>query len=211
MFSLTDGPTAVRSEMIRALAFSVADVEQCSGSRKETVRGGLAAVWNGRAGQVIVVVRFVERAAVDRYAWTEPIRSESDLEDAIQEGITCAENLGLQMDDNEFLSLGSEKKRERIRRWNQIRKAGHSGGAGRPAAQRPPSGKALPGAGPAALAPNSARPPSAAPAPKTKPAVAERPLGESGVVGRAVLGRVAVVRKTGAASREAIGRILASY
>ncbi len=201
MFSLTDGPTAVRSEMIRALAFSVADVEQCSASRKETVRGGLAAVWNGRAGQVIVVVRFVERAAVDRYAWTEPIRSESDLDYAIREGIACAENLGLQMDDTEFLSLPPEKQKERLRLWNQLRKPGRSGGSDKLASTGPPP-----------RSKQSTAPPKVALAPKSsKPAAGERSSAESSVAGRAVLGRVAVVRRKGSGSREAIGRILASY
>ncbi len=201
MFTLNDGPTAIRPEMTRALALSVADVEQSGGSRPETVRGGLAAVWNGRAGQVIVVVRFVERGVVDRYAWTERIRSESELDYAIREGIACAENLGLQMDDTEFLSLPPEKQKERIRLWNQLRKPGRSGVSDRLASTGPPS-RSKP----------SAAAPKVAPAPKrSKPAVGERSSAESSVASRAVLGRVAVVRRKGSGSREAIGRILASY
>ena len=192
MFSLAEGATAIRSGMVRALAFSIEDARQQSGSgRSESVRGGLAAVWNGRAGQVIVVVRFVERGTVERYAWTEAIRSEAALAEAIKAGISCAENLGLEIDDPEFLALGPADRKDRLRRWNALRKPGK----------------------PRAGAKRQARPVAAQSRPEPRPEIAER--GKAAPArGRTVLGRVAVVRKrTGEAggSREAIGRILASY
>jgi hypothetical protein len=204
MFSLAEGPTAIRPAMVRAMAFSLADVEQTSGHRRESVRGALAAVWNGRAGQVVVVVRFVERGDVERYAWTEPIRSESDLEEAIRAGISCAENLGLQMDDAEFGTLSAAEQKARMRRWNELRKGG------KPAKGEKPKKAAKPPTTPAKA--SEPRPKTPEPRPEV---AAQRPAESTDKASpRTVLGRVAVVRKRtgeGAGPREAIGRILASY
>ena len=59
MFAQGDGPTALRADLIRALAFSLQDVEVDMGRGPERARAGLAGVWNGRKGQVVILVRYI--------------------------------------------------------------------------------------------------------------------------------------------------------
>jgi hypothetical protein len=122
MFSKTDGPTALRADLVRALSFSHDRIERLSEGATVASLAALAAVWNGRKGHVALLVRDVEPAAIERYVGSAPILSESDLDAAVEEGLAFAESLGFSMDAPEFVLLSVEAREERIYRWNKLRK-----------------------------------------------------------------------------------------
>jgi hypothetical protein len=169
MFARGDGPTALRADLIRALSFSLQDTEVDLGGGPESARAALAAVWNGRKGQVIILVRFVGREAVDRYAYSEPLPSEEDVAQAVELALGFTDSLGLLMDGPEFQDLELHEQDARLRIWDELRTVA---APARPARARPvPSGPEQPQpSGPAR------EPQRSAPAPPTAPPAPSKPV-----------------------------------
>ena len=122
MFQESKGPTALRADIVRALAFSVNDVEVDGTSGAELSRAGLAAVWNGEHGYVAVLIRSLTRPVVRRFAFTNPLESLGELDLAIENGLGFAADLGFMMDAPVFSELPESQREERQKRWNWMRK-----------------------------------------------------------------------------------------
>jgi len=122
MFAKSDGPTALRADLVRALAFSEAKVERPGDAALVESVAALAAVWNGRKGYVALLVRDVEPPRIDRYVTEGAITSEQALEAATEEGIAFAESLGFQLDSPRFTELSEDAREARLHRWNKLRK-----------------------------------------------------------------------------------------
>ncbi len=122
MFVEAEGPTALRSEMIRALAFSVTDRQVETSNGIERCAAALAAVWNGQEGFVAVLLRSLDRPKVRRFVYPDPIRSLSEVHERLEEGVAFALSLGFELDRAEFRALGEEVQKTRLRRWNKLRK-----------------------------------------------------------------------------------------
>ena len=122
MFSKTDGPTALRADLLRALAFSAEPIERLVAGRSVGSVAALAGVWNGKKGHVAVLIRDVEPAAIERYVSDAPITTEAMLDAVVEEGVAFAESLGFSLDAPDFLGLSSEQREARLLRWNKLRK-----------------------------------------------------------------------------------------
>lgn len=238
MFSKTDGPTALRADLLRALAFSAEPIERDAGGRSVTSMAALAGVWNGKKGHVAVLIRDLEPAAIERYVSDSALLTESMLDAAIEEGIAFAESLGFSLDATEFASLGQDARDERLERWNKLRKVPKAA----PAPEQPSSSQSadLPVPRIAALeldlpelppvpkgyeiAPDDLSVPVPAPPldldldlAKLPPAPAQTaeapPSSQVQNAGSTVLGRISLLRRGGADGRrmELIARLLASY
>jgi hypothetical protein len=224
MFSKTDGPTALRADLVRALSFSHDRIEQIRDGAMVASLAALAAVWNGRKGHVALLVRDVEPAAVERYVGSNPILSESDLDAAVEEGLAYAESLGFSMDSPEFVMLSGEAREERIYRWNKLRKI-RPGASPASNGESSPSLPELESAELPSLVPSGYEieledlaVPSPPPAPEFEAELVERtPASDSGSRAQnqpsAVLGRISLVRKNGADARrlELLAKLLAFY
>lgn len=208
MFSKTDGPTALRADLVQALSFSHDRIERIAGEAKVSSLAALAGVWNGRKGHVALILRDIEPAAIERYVSSDAISSESELEAAVEEAIAFAEGLGFSMDAPEFLMLTASEREQRIYRWNKLRKVRSSATETPEAA--PPATTAEPDE------PESAQVPTGyeielqdvtAAAAQTE--ASARTMSSSG----AVIGKITLVRKAGSDVRrlELIARLLASY
>jgi len=180
MFVEKDGPTALRPELLRALSLSVEAIPVPSSTGLDRCCAALSGVWNGKRGYVAVLVRNLDVPEVRRFVNEEPIASESLLGSAVDAGLAFAESMGFTMDGHEFQGLGEAQQRERLGSWNEVRKT----------ARRPRYLGPLTRPGPAAPAPGAAA--SAPRAPEPRP-VEARDDGESG---KAVLGRLSIVRRT---------------
>jgi hypothetical protein len=122
MFSKTDGPTALRADLLRALAFSAQPIERTVGGRTVGSVAALAGVWNGKKGYVAVLIRDIEPPAIERYVSDNALLTESMLDAAVEEGIAFAESLGFSLDAPEFAGLSAEQRDARLGRWNKLRK-----------------------------------------------------------------------------------------
>ncbi len=122
MFVEVEGPTALRLEMIRALAFSVTDRQVETSNGIERCTAALAAVWNGQEGFVAVLLRSLDCPKVRRFVYPDPIRSLSEVHERLEEGVAFAQSLGFELDRAEFRALGEEAQKTRLRRWNKLRK-----------------------------------------------------------------------------------------
>jgi len=227
MFSKSDGATALRVDLVRALSFSQDRVERFSAGTTVSSLAALAGVWNGRKGHVALIVRDVEPAAIERYVGSEPILSEADLDSAVEEGLAFAESLGFSMDAPEFVMLSSELREERIYRWNKLRKIR--------SASRAASNEDSSPSVPELEAPEPAHVPTgyeieledlAVPSPSPAPEfegelISRTPSTDSASdaasraqnAPSAVLGKISLVRKNGADARrlELLARLLAFY
>ncbi len=123
MFAKSDGPTALRAELVRALAFSEGKVEQ-PGDGETLVESvaALAAVWNGRKGYVALLVRSVSPPKLDRWVSEAAITSPEALDAATDEAMAFAESLGFTMDERTFAQLAEAERGARMDRWNKLRK-----------------------------------------------------------------------------------------
>ena len=227
MFSKTDGPTALRADLVRALSFSHDRIERRNAAATVSSLAALAAVWNGRKGHVALIVRDVEPAAIERYVSSVPIDSEADLDAVVEEGLAFAESLGFSMDAPEFEILSAEEREARVYRWNKLRKV-------RQALSVAPGEESSPSIAGLDVAELPQVPtgyeieledlavPSPPPAPDFEgELIARAQNGDAGLepVSRlqnapsAVLGRVSLVRKSGADARrlELLAKLLASY
>ena len=122
MFKEADGPTALRADLVRALCFSmdVVEIEGPKGSGRFCA--GIGAVWNGNKGYVAVLLRHVSKPVVRRLMADQPFATVQDLDAGVDEGIAFVEAMGFTMDHPEFESLGSDRQKGRLRCWNDIRK-----------------------------------------------------------------------------------------
>jgi hypothetical protein len=184
MFLEVDGPTALRPEMVRALAFSTGEARVETSDGQERCVAAVAAVWNGQRGYVAVLLRFLDKPLVRRFTFSDAIRALEEMSIPLEEGMGFAASLGFIMDGTEFMSLDPAQKRARLKRWNQLRKPLPSPMYERRAQEAAPNEPegSTPDAGPQA---------GAAPA---RPSAGEgaRP---------AVLGRISLVRQGGAGER----------
>ena len=138
MLAKADGPTALRAELIRALAFSEGKVERSGSAEPVDSVAALAAVWNGRKGYVALLVRDVDPARIERWVTENTITSEEALAAATEEAIGFAESLGFAMDNPEFAKLSDFERDQRMHRWNKLRKVR------KPAAAPEPEGASAP-------------------------------------------------------------------
>jgi hypothetical protein len=228
MFAKAEGPTALRAELVRALAFSEAKVERPGGDAPIEAVAALAAVWNGRKGYVALLVRDVEPPRIDRYVTEGAITSPEALDAATEEGIAFAESLGFVLDSPAFGALGADAREARLHRWNKLRKVR------KPTA---PVARSLEDSGELAI-PDVPLPPGleispdelSVPAPTPIPDLAEIEMTADDIVPpptdpeadtsllqpgarSAVLGRISLVRKGGADARrqEQLARLLAYF
>jgi hypothetical protein len=206
MFSRTDGPTALRPDLVRALSFSIQELtlETEEGPRRALC--GLAGVWNDSKGVVVLIVRHLSPPTTIRYAFAEPVNSEAELEQAIDSGIGYAESLGFLMDAPDFLELPEQSQQERLRVWNELRKVRRSGSRPEPDHAAALRAMAAEGSEPSLPAPVSAPSPGAPSGPaapaRTQPDLSWVPsLDVSSLDDRAVLGRIPLVQREGAEPR----------
>jgi hypothetical protein len=129
MFAKSDGPTALRAELVRALAFSEAKIVQPGDDAIVESVAALAAVWNGRKGYVALLVRAVEPASLERYVTENSITSAEALAVVTEEAMAFAESLGFAMDEPSFAELSEVERDARMQRWNKLRKVRKPGAA----------------------------------------------------------------------------------
>jgi hypothetical protein len=122
MFAKSDGPTALRSELVRALAFSEGKAAQAGDDELVESVAALAAVWNGRKGYVALLVRAVMPPTLERYVTENAITSPEALAVMTEEAIAFAESLGFSMDASVFVELSEMERDVRMQRWNKLRK-----------------------------------------------------------------------------------------
>ncbi len=182
MFSETDGPTALRRDRVQALALSLAAVELDGPQGPESCCAGMSAVWSGQKGHVAVLIRALEPPRLRRFVYSAPLLSLEDLFGAVEEALAFIESHGFCMDAPEFAQLDEAAQLERLAEWDNLRKL-----------QRTPRVAA-----------------EAQAAQMDAPAVrAEPPASEAADVdSRAVLGRVAVVKREGT---DPLARLLAQF
>jgi hypothetical protein len=210
MFSQMDGPTALRPDFVRALAFSLDEVEISTSVGMRLAGAAIAAVWNGHKGFVAVIVRHAEPARVDRYVHAEPAASEADLDAQTEAALAFAETLGFAMDSPEFAGLDAGERDRRLARWNLMRKV-------RPLPAPPPQETSL--AASAQDAPSAEPSAPAGLVGDIDPAAAARSVsgfdsasGDLGLSSRNVLGRIALVRLEGDPRKlEPLARLLSFF
>jgi hypothetical protein len=185
MFSRSDGPTALRADLVRALAFSVqqCELETPQGANEPAV-AALAGVWNGRKGFVALVLYRIPSQNVERYVFADAIDSDDALSHAVEEGLAFAESFGFGMDAPEFLGLDLEQQEKRLRLWDKLRKP-RPGIAPQPEPRTPDPAKQHAGDIDPEAAPTPG--PVAEPRAQAEPVAADQ--------GRAVLGRIELVRR----------------
>jgi hypothetical protein len=229
MFAKSDGPTALRAELVRALAFSEAKVARANDGELIESVAALAAVWNGRKGYVALLVRDIEPARIDRYVTEGAITSVEALGAATDEAIGFAESLGFMMDAPAFAELSEAERESRMQRWNKLRKLRKS--AAVPASLEDSGALALPELPPAPMpagldiAPDELSIPAPPPIPEIEMSEADvvvdgpaAPEADTSLMPAppqpsAVLGRISLVRRGGADARrlEQIARLLAFF
>ena len=183
MFSQTDGPTALRRERVHALSFSLAPVELKVAEGIELSCAGISAVWSGQKGHVAVLIRSLEPARLRRFVYSIPLLTLEDLMEAVDEALAFIEGHGFCMDAAEFVLLDETAQSERLEEWDNLRKL-----------QRMPRSAA-----------DFLREKAEREAARAAAAAA----GEGADVdSRAVLGRVAVVRREGT---DPLARLLAQF
>lgn len=204
MFAQADGATALREDLVRALSLSIDVAEPHDWGRCCAALGG---VWNGRKGYVALLVRSIDRPALRRFAFTDPLDSPEEVAAAVDEGIAFAESMGFTMDRPEFAGLPARERSERLETWNRIRKVRRSLQHIPDAApaRGPERGSVVPD--PDFVARWDLEPSGAAPEGEPEP-----DRGRSKAKRRNVLGRLALVRRDrGAPRADAIGRLLAYF
>jgi hypothetical protein len=177
-FSEKAGATALHPELVYALAFSQETLSLESSG--VPTRAALVGVWNGERGLTVVILRQVEPPQVRRFQFDRDITSLEALDEAVVQAGAFAGEFGFHMDDPRYRDLTDELREERFQRWEAMRKVR------KPRARKSPFAEAGQPASSGSAAPTNFD-------------------GEST---RAILGRVALVRR---GSRKALARILGSY
>ena len=122
MFTREDGPTALRADLIHGLSFSARAEQIQTSDGPASAVAGLCAVWNGKSGFVALLIRFLDPPSVDRYVYSESLTSVEKLESITAKAQEFAASLGFRMDAPAFATLDEERRHERLRQWNRIRK-----------------------------------------------------------------------------------------
>jgi hypothetical protein len=231
MFSKSEGPTALRADLVRALSFSEAKVERDGVTDAVESVAALAAVWNGRKGYVAILVRDVEPPRVERYVTEAAITSAEALAAATEEAIAFAESLGFAMDAPAFADLSEAERESRMQRWNKLRKVRKSAADSAPATGGDTGELAIPEPPPVVapmpagldIGPDELSIPAPPPIPEIETSEADvvdspvSPEADTSLMaqpqGSAVLGRISLVRRGGADARrlEQIARLLAFF
>jgi len=230
MFSKSEGPTALRADLVRALAFSEAKLERDGESHAVESVAALAAVWNGRKGYVAILVRDVEPPRVERYVTEGAITSIEALTAATEEAIAFAESLGFAMDAPAFADLSQAERESRMQRWNKLRKVrkptadpapAAAGDSGELEIPEPPPSVPMPAG--LDIGPDELSIPAPPPIPEIEMSEADvvdspgNPDADTSLMaqpqGSAVLGRISLVRRGGADARrlEQVARLLAFF
>jgi len=144
MFVQSDGATALRREMVQALCISIGTTSFAIEQTPCEACAALSAVWNGRKGYVVLLVRALDPPQLQRFSYSQALLSEPSLRDAMEEGIAYAEGMGFSMDSDAFLELSVEQQVGRLEALNDVRKLARLPSA------FVESAAALPGAGEAA-------------------------------------------------------------
>jgi hypothetical protein len=128
-----------------------------------------------------VLIRGIEPARLRRFVYSAPLLTLEELGSAFEEALAFIESQGFSMDAPDFLELEVAAQSERLVEWDNLRKL-----------QRVPSIAAA----------------QAAPEPEPELAAQVEPQAAAAEDSRAVLGRVAVVRREGA---DPLARLLAQF
>jgi hypothetical protein len=143
MFALTDGPTALRSDLVRALSLSVGSIAVEVDGEPRRACAALSGVWNGRKGYVALLIRWLDDPQLQRYAWSEPLTSLEALSEAIEEALGFAEGMGFAMDPVDFSELAPEVQKHRMQAWDEVRKLDRFPSISEDTAPRPRGKKVL--------------------------------------------------------------------
>ena len=73
MFTVADGPTAVRAELVRALSLSLNAIEPEGADLDGRFCAALAAVWNGKKGTVALLLRHLDEPVLRRHVFSGPL------------------------------------------------------------------------------------------------------------------------------------------
>ena len=231
MFAKSEGPTALRADLVRALSFSEAKVAREGVTDAVESVAALAAVWNGRKGYVAILVRDMEPPRIERYVTEGAITTPEALAEATEEAIAFAESLGFAMDAPAFADLSEVERESRMQRWNKLRKlrkaaaeseaAPISGGDTAELAIPDPPAPAMPAG--LDIGPDELSIPAPPPIPEIEMSEADvidtsgDPEADTSLMaqpqGSAVLGRISLVRRGGADARrlEQLARLLAFF
>jgi hypothetical protein len=234
MFSKSEGPTALRADLVRALCFSEAKLARDGVTDAVESVAALAAVWNGRKGYVAILVRDMEPPRVERYVTEGAITSTEALAAATEEAIAFAESLGFAMDAPAFADLSEAERESRMQRWNKLRKVrkpaldpvaepapAAGGDTGELVIPEPPPSVPMPAG--LDIGPDELSIPAPPPIPEIEMSEADvvdsagHPDADTSLMaqpqGSAVLGRISLVRRGGADARrlEQVARLLAFF
>ena len=143
MFARTDGPTALRRDIVHALSIAAgeADVELEPGQPRVSAVAAVGGVWNGRNGYVAVLLRALDPPELHRFTFKDPLDSIEDLLAAVRGGIEFATEYGFAMGDAAFRSLSEAEQVHRMRVWDAIRKLASDPLQGRPSPADSMSGR----------------------------------------------------------------------
>ena len=191
MFTRSDGPTALRADLVRALAFSQGTCVLSTPDGPSRAVAAVASVWNGKKGFVAVLFRHLQPPRIERFIFADPIPDLETLKVAEGEALAFAERQGFSLDNPAFFALSDPEQAKRLAYWNRFRKVRRKQAA-------PVSGPlpALPPVGD--IDPSDATPDPTLVGADPTPTAARPPAvssGESADEGRAVLGKLELVRR----------------
>ena len=122
MFALSDGPTALRLDLVRALSLSVGTVWLEGEGDPQRACAALGGVWNGTKGYVVFLVRCLDRPLLQRFSYAEPLLTLEQVIEAVDEGMAFAESMGFVMEPHEFQSASAQVQKQRLAAWDELRK-----------------------------------------------------------------------------------------
>ena len=124
MFKESEGPTALRHELVQALSFSRGTAELETPGGDERCCAALVGVWNGKKGFVAVLVRQLDNPLIRRWAYEDRLDDQGAVATAVEAGLAFASSLGFEMDSSTFTGLDKEAQSARFDEWNALRKLG---------------------------------------------------------------------------------------
>jgi hypothetical protein len=122
MFSLSDGPTALRADWVHGLSFSVGTVMLEGEGDPQRAVAALGGIWNGTKGYVVFLVRWLDTPVLQRFSYSEALLSLETVIGAVDEGLGFAESMGFVMEPFDFLDLRPEQQKQRLEAWDDVRK-----------------------------------------------------------------------------------------
>ena len=206
MFARAEGPSSLRLDLVWALAFSLSDATIDTPKGEVEVRAGVAAIWNGRKGEVVVLLRQISPPDVQRLSYKEAIASVEDLEGAVDSALGYLQTLGFMVDSAEFRSLGASARKARVRSWDALRKV-------RPGRRKVRPGRRKGGGKADAKRKSRGAPPTAEAASSGASATVQSPPVPGAAPQKAVLGRMSLVRRGGSGGRaiDPVGWLLSFF